>query len=253
MIDFIKHDFSISKIDLACFLKPGEGVAVHKNRPSHGLALHLGAERTFFFDKKKINISNNSIIYFPKGSNYVIKDKVTSECYAINFQMPDNAGFEPFAFSAKNVTVFLESFKKAHKIWEKKSPGYNTKVKSEIYNIIYNMQTEYNIPYSNSGIIQPAVDYIHSNYFRENISIEYLASLCNISTVHLRNTFIKAFALSPVKYINNLKFTRAKELLSSGLYNVSEVCFLSGFNNESYFCREFKKQFNIPPSKYANK
>ena len=102
-----------------------------------------------------------------------------------------------------------------------------------------------NIPYSTSNIIQPAIYYILSNYFKESISIEHLKSLCNISTVHLRNSFIKAFALSPVKYINNLKFMSAKELLSSGLYTVNEVCFLSGFNNESYFVASLKSN-SIP-------
>ena len=89
------------------------------------------------------------------------------------------------------------------------------------------------------------------NYDKEKISIEYLSSLCAISTVHFRNTFIKLFARSPVKYINDLKMTRAKELLDSQFYTVSEVCFLSGYNNESYFSREFKKHLGISPSEYA--
>lgn len=249
--DFIKHDFTIDKIDLACLVEAGTGRVVHKNRASHGLALFLGGERTFCFDKKKFNVTKNTIVYFPKGSNYIIKEKVPYDCYAINFQFPDNITFEPFAFKIKKLTTFLESFKNSKKIWDKKSLGYTSKIKSELYNIIYNMQTEYNIPYSNSSIIDPAIDYIHSNYLKGNISIEYLASICNISTVHLRNTFIKKFALSPVKYINNLKMSRAEELLLSGFYSISEVCFLSGFNNESYFSREFKKVFDVSPSKFS--
>ena len=100
--------------------------------------------------------------------------------------------------------------------------------KSELYSIIYNMQSEYVIPYENSSIIQPAIDYIHSNYYKENISFVHPASLCDISVVHLRNCFIKNFAVSPVKYINFLKLTRAKELLESGMYTLGDACFLSG-------------------------
>lgn len=57
--------------------------------------------------------------------------------------------------------------------------------------------------------------------------------------------------MPPIKYINNLKMTRAKELLSSGMYTVSEVCFLSGYKDESYFSREFKKHFNLSPREYT--
>ena len=93
--------------------------------------------------------------------------------------------------------------------------------------------------------------YFMENYYKENISVVHLASLCNISVVHLRNCFIKSFAVSPVKYINSLKLTRAKELIESGMYSVGDVCFLSGYNDESYFSREFKKSFKKSPKEYA--
>lgn len=250
MMNFMEHDFTVGKIKLACLVEAGKGKMVHQNRTSHGLAIFLGGERTFYFDEKKIWVGKNTIVYFPKGSNYTIKEKTPSDCYAINFQMPDDAVFEPFSFKIKSLNSYLDSFKNSQKIWEKKKPGYASKVKSELYNIIFNMQTEYNIPYGNANTIQPAIDYIHANYDKENISVTQLSLLCNISTVHLRNTFVKVFAMSPVKYINALRLTRAEELLASGLYTVSEVCFLSGYHDESYFSREFKKHYGAPPKDY---
>lgn len=251
MNNFMKHDFMISQIKLACLVEAGKGSMIHTNRASHGLAIYPGGDRTYYFDKKKLKVTENTIVYFPKGSNYVIKEEVTFDCYAINFQMPDDTIFEPFAIKIKNLNTYLESFKNARKIWDKKAAGWAAKVKAELYNIIYNMQSEYAIPYGNSSVIQPAVDYIHSNYCKENISISYLASICDISVVHLRNCFIKAYAMSPVKYINSLKLARAKELLESGMYTVSDVCFLSGYNDESYFSREFKKHLRKTPREYA--
>ena len=250
MINFMAHDFTISQINLAMLVEAGKGAKIHKNRASHGLAIFLGGERTFYFDNKKIKVGKNEIVYFPKGSNYTIKEKEPFDCYAINFQMPNDIIFEPFAFKVKNLNSFLVSFKNSIKIWTKKKAGYASKVKSELYNIIYNMQSEYSIPYSNSTVIQPAIDYIHSGYYKETISVAHLASLCNISTVHLSNTFVKVFAMPPIKYINHLKMTRAQELLLSDLYTVSDICFLSGYHDESYFSREFKKHFNITPSEY---
>ena len=251
MDNFMKHDFIIGEITFANIVRSGTGAKTHKNRKSHGLAIFLGGERIFYFDCKKIRVEENTIVYFPKGSNYTIKEKTPFDCYAINFEMPDGVCFEPFSFKVKNINSYLESFKNAQKMQTRKSAGYVSKIKAELYSIIYNMQTEYNIPYTKTAIIEPAINYIHLNYYKENISIEKLASLCGISTVHLRNTFIKKFACSPIKYINNLKMTRAKELLSSQFYTASEVCFLSGYNNESYFTREFKKHFGISPGEYA--
>ena len=250
MKNFMTHNFIIGEITFANIVKAGTGAKIHKNRKSHGLAIFLGGERTFYFDNKKIKVGGNTIVYFPKGSNYTIKEKTSFDCYAINFEMPDGICFEPFSFKIKNVNAYLESFKQAQRQQTRKTTGYDSKIKSELYNIIYNMQSEYNLPYTNSKIIEPAIDYVHLNYYKENISIEHLASLCGISTVHLRNTFNKRFAVSPTKYINELKMTRARELLKSQFYTIREVCFLSGYNDESYFSREFKKRFGMTPNEY---
>ena len=250
MKNFMEHNFLIEQIVLAIYVAPGKGANVHENRPSHGLALFVGGDRTFYFDKKALRITDNSIVYFPKGSNYRIKTDAASDCYAINFQMPDGVGFVPFSFKVKNLNVFLESFKSCEKIWTKKKTGFDAKAKAELYNIIGNLQAEYSLPYSKATVIQPAIEYIHSNYDKENISVTKLASLCDISTVYLSNLFVKTFSMPPVKYINNLKLNHARDLLASQMYTVSEVCFMSGFNDESYFSREFKKFFNISPSAY---
>jgi len=34
------------------------------------------------------------------------------------------------------------------------------------------------------------------------------------------------------------------------MYGVREACYLSGYNDESYFSREFKKQWNETPLQY---
>ena len=251
MEEFMKHDFTVSKIELACLVEAGTGAMVHKDRPSHGLAVFLGGERTIAFDRKKIRVPKNTIVYFPKGSNYTIREEASADCCAINFQMPEETLFEPFAFRAKNLNTYLESFRSSIRIWTRKSPGYAAKVKSELYHVIYSMQAEYIAPYSSPAVIQPAIDYIRSCYDQEAISVEYLASLCGISTVHLRSMFVKTFSLPPVRYINSLRLAHAEELLLSGLYTVREICFLSGFNDESYFSREFKKHFGVSPCEYA--
>lgn len=250
MINFMKHTFVISKIELACLVEAGKGNMIHKNRGSHGLALFLGGKRTIYFDNAKLHVTKNTVVYFPKGSNYTIKETEPSDCYAVNFQTNDSDGFIPFAFKIKNFDLFLQCFKTSQKCFLRKNVGWDSKIKSELYNIIYNMQSEFNLPYGNSSVIQPAIDFIHSNYYKEKISVAQLAELCKISTVHLNNTFIKIYTMPPNKYINTLRMNRAKELLASQMYTVREVCFMSGFNDESYFSREFKKWFNISPNQF---
>ena len=250
MQNFMKHDFTVEKIELACHVAAGKAAPIHKNRKSHGLALFLGGEGTIAFENKKLHVGKDTLVYFPKGSNYMVKDKIPCGCYAINFQLAGDEVFQPFAITVKNANAYLQSFKDSQRIWRKKGAGYSAKIKSELYHILYQLQNESEIPYANTAIVDPAVAYIHSHYDKESIRISHLADLCSISQVYLRNLFLKRFAMTPVKYINHLRMTRAAELLASQMYAVRDVCFLSGFQDESYFSREFKKFYGRSPKEY---
>lgn len=99
----------------------------------------------------------------------------------------------------------------------------------------------------------PAIKYIHSNYVNEKINISKLAVLCNISETTFREIFNATLGTSPVKYINNLKLSRAAELLKSNMYSVHEAMEMSGFQDEAYFSRAFKKHFGVPPKEFQIK
>ncbi|MDA3927693.1 MAG: response regulator [Prolixibacteraceae bacterium] len=55
--------------------------------------------------------------------------------------------------------------------------------------------------------------------------------------------------LSPIDFIKDYRLGKAKKLLETGQYNVSEVSYLSGFTDASYFSKCFKEQFGVNPSK----
>lgn len=254
MQNFMNYNFDIESIALACYVGAGSGTPVHKNRPSHGIVFHTGGVREYTFDENNtITVLENDILYLPKGANYTVKTQGEGGCYAINFQFFSSPSFEPFKFKIKNHKGFGDLFRNAEQVWRKKSLGFEVKCKSLLYNILYELIKEYEIGYipsTKTRLIKPAIDYIFTEYTNDNIEVSCLAKLCNMSESYFRRIFLKNYGISPIKYINKLKVERAKELLVSGLYTVSEVAELSGFHDESYFSREFKKHFNIAPSEY---
>lgn len=54
---------------------------------------------------------------------------------------------------------------------------------------------------------------------------------------------------SPNDFMRYVRLNKAKELLSCGMYNVTEVSEMVGFSDPKYFSISFKKQFNVSPSK----
>lgn len=188
------------------------------------------------------------MIFLPQGSTYYVETVKPGDCYAINFSEP--AEFPPFIFCGAN-NAYLKAFQKAERTWKERRPGYRAACKSELYRIIALMQQErVYLPKQKMALIHPAVEYIQKHYESELISIPMLASLCGITPEYLRRLFGAAYGCSPVRYINGLKISRAKELLDSGMYSLSEAASLSGYTDMSHFSREFKKSEGISPSKY---
>ena len=252
MEKFFEYNFDIHKIVLACYVPKGKGDAIHTNRSSHGIALHISGDKKYIFEGKDILYTGkNDIVFMPEHSNYVVEAQCPGDCYAINFKIDGNDNFEPFVLNMRDIVT--DKFKFAEKVFRLKKDGYEMQCKSYLYSIICSMLGEYKreyIPKSTENIIEPALDFIHKNYSSQNISIEYLAKLCGISTTYLRNIFLKCKNMTPIKYINNLKLARAEELILTELYTIDKVAELSGFDDASYFCRYFKKTTGVTPSEY---
>lgn len=250
---FFEYNFNIEKITLACFVPPGGGALVHQNRPQHGLAFFADGNRCFTFGDKKIVVGKNEILYMPKHADYTISNTKNDGCFAINFDLTEEVQFPPFSVKVKNPVHYLTCFRNAEQAWRAQFPDAEMECKANLYSILCALSKESRLAYiskSNSEIIRPAITYMHENYTGDNISIEKLARLCGISETYFRSIFSKVKGISPLKYINNLKLSHAMELIASGMYSISEAALLSGFHDEAYFSRTFKKATGRTPSAF---
>ena len=250
----MRYNFDIESIDLAILVTPSITDPTHKNRPNHGIIFRKAGATDYCFEKNNLlHTRENDIVYIPKGANYTVSSYARSCCYAINFQLFNNISFNPFNFKTKNFAKFLKLFQDCELTWRTKHSGYEMKCMSLLYSILYNLRTEYEIGYISSNsikLIKPAIDFIHAEYTNENISISHLSSICDMCETYFRRIFFKCFGTSPIKYINNLKIERAKELLTSGIYSIREVAIASGFHDDAYFSRKFKETVGKSPSEY---
>lgn len=252
MQSFVNKKLDVSDIVIAIKVPEG-GYTVHKKRSSHGFAMFTEGEKEYDFGSKKLMVRKNEIIYMPKGSDYHVTTIEEGACYAINFALYDDFAGEPFVFAPKNPSDVLDSFKTAERFWRSKSDGFVHACKSELYHIFHVMTGEYASSYQPSSklsIIRPALDIISEKYTQTLPSISELASLCGVSEVYFRTIFKNCFGMSPVKYVNELKINRAKELLRSRMYSVTRACELAGFSDISHFSRLFKKTTGVSPSEF---
>ena len=90
---------------------------------------------------------------------------------------------------------------------------------------------------------------IEENLTNEKFNIARLCKLMGMSRsqLHLK---IKALTdQSTSHFIRKVRLQKAKELLESGDFNITEVAFEVGFQSRSYFTTSFSEEFGFAPSK----
>jgi AraC-like DNA-binding protein len=92
--------------------------------------------------------------------------------------------------------------------------------------------------------------YLLDNYSSGFPSIEKLARMSCMSATKLKSIFKKAFGMGMYEYYHTNRMHKAKELLSSGLYSISDVGDMIGNQNLSNFSNAFRKKFNCLPKDF---
>lgn len=127
------------------------------------------------------------------------------------------------------------------------SSGILYEILGHLFQIVYQNHREENseIHYK----INKVKLYIDDHYNQE-ISLEELSSLVDITPQYLCRIFKKYTNLRPFQYITMKRIQKAKILLSDNKLSVNEIARLVGFNDCSYFCSIFKKNEMMSPTEF---
>lgn len=194
------------------------------------------------------------IVYLPYDIPYVSKWDTSSPggFISINFILNE----PPICFSddiciavTDKTKVFLYLFEDIYKIWSEDMYGYKLRTMSKFYEILYAIYTEStkNILKTQYRDIYKGILYIEQNYL-EDIDIDKVASMCNVSPSTFRRLFKSYKQMSPITYKNYLKIKKAQELIQYGECTVTEASEKVKCYDLSYFNRLFKKYIGVNPN-----
>lgn len=86
--------------------------------------------------------------------------------------------------------------------------------------------------------------------FQQGHPMEYYAEKSNLSLFQFTRNFKKSTRYSPAKYIEKIRITKAKELLSDSSLSISDISDIVGYRDPFYFSKVFKKITCITPSEF---
>ncbi len=94
-----------------------------------------------------------------------------------------------------------------------------------------------------------ALDYIAA-HFAGTVTLDEIAAAAGLSTFRIAHLMKEATGKSPLQNVHYLRIQKARTLLESSELSCTEIAYESGFGDQSYFIKLFKKWMGITPAKY---
>jgi len=90
------------------------------------------------------------------------------------------------------------------------------------------------------------------NNFKKDISLAEVAKVANMSIPSFCRFFKSCTRKTFSTFLNDIRIGYACKLIVEDKYNISQICYKSGFNNMSNFNRQFKKLTDKTPLQYKH-
>lgn len=100
-------------------------------------------------------------------------------------------------------------------------------------------------------IVRQAAAYIDENYC-EDLNLSVLAERFNVESSYFSRIFRQEMGENLIFYITRKRIEKAQSLIAASDANLTEIAFLVGYNDYSYFNRVFKKNTGMSPREYRN-
>ena len=102
---------------------------------------------------------------------------------------------------------------------------------------------------SSDGVMDDIIHYIEHNYM-DNIKLETIAPLFGYNSSYLGKIFNKKVGMGFNMFVDQVRISRSKELLTDTDLKVYEISEKVGYRNVDYFHTKFKKYVNQSPAEF---
>ena len=228
-----------------------------EDRKYHGLVYIISGELTVTLDDETIRATAGSVLLLRKHDRYQLENSgsTITKYIGVSYKTDPEDILQQFVpgrlFTTTYPQRYLDLFSIAAQLNTVRTICSQTRLRANVQEILCCIiQEDYHRSLAvTENYADKAMAYMECNY-AEALTCEQIALSVGISVSHLRMLFRKHYNTSLVQALNRIRVQRAKEMLSSGMFTLSEVATACGFQNAYYFSRVFKQLAGVSPGKY---
>ncbi len=139
------------------------------------------------------------------------------------------------------------------KEYQEQQPGYHTMVTCHFGLLVGFLARQYVGPFTPETFevmnLAKVTAYIQQNY-QQPITLDELAKVACMSKNSLLRAFNRYYRDTPIAYLIDLRIRKASALLKLHDYSITEIAYIVGFSESSYFTRQFYRVHGMSPRQY---
>lgn len=156
---------------------------------------------------------------------------------------------------------FMNILKELYQRYVEQRTGYDFKVKSLFYELMYLLVSKYRKKDVNPKVIQNSkglnrlsqiTSYLKENYTKE-FSLEMLADIFGYSPSYISRMFQKYAKTNYKSYLQGIRLEYAYREMVNSDHTISDIAMNHGFPNSKAFSKAFKEKYGVMPSEYRKK
>lgn len=126
-------------------------------------------------------------------------------------------------------------------------------MKDSVLSLIESLEKNHDQNVEESRLVSKAKQLVQENYRDCTLSVAAIAEELHVSAAYLSALYKMETGQTLIKYISRYRIEKAKELLVTTNYKISDVAERVGYLNTSYFISLFKNTTGDSPAKYREK
>lgn len=95
-----------------------------------------------------------------------------------------------------------------------------------------------------------SVLYLIDSRYKERLTLEDLGKAAGLSPSHLSHLFSKTLGKSVIEYLTQVRINKSIDYLKDPDISIAQAAIDSGFEDQAYYTRIFKKVMGMPPTKW---
>lgn len=250
LISDSKNQYILNQNKLHQQAKIGESIQMYKGSPSPSNSNYPYEKEKVLITKVKTGnvkdakgILNDLLGYvlFSEGNSLEIVKSRAIELISLL----SRAAIEGGAATDTILKINNEFLKSIESVSSMESLCYKLQESVEVFTeSMFNM-----LPVHNQELVRRAMHYISQHYMNK-LSLEEVASYVHLTPSYFSTVFKQACGSSFRKYLNMIRIEESKRLLANTDYPIIDIAIATGFADQSYFSKVFKRFTGLTPKQF---